>query len=487
MSRAGYSYSKLIITLFFTPAPPSYEEATSPQNSPTLSAGYLQYERLPQLPESSNSVRLEATAPSIVTLGEDSSPRIPVDISPAESSPVDITPAPPSYEWATSPQNSPTLSAGYLQYERLPQLPESSNSVGLEATAPSIVTLGEDSSPRIPVDISRLDISPEDISPANNSPTDISHVDISPVDISPADSCPADSSPADSSPVDSNSVEVHFKHPIQACLIDRQGNHASTYIYVISDHIVYVLDASGKTVCSWATSGKEPRCGMCFDLKRDLLLVASGQFIIRTTRQGEKPRLGHNKVVYVSKAKAIGSVAHHLEKDRYVITDLERNAVLIVDPESGKVMSKVKSTSGHPVFVTCCKMATVDLLATTDQDSIELLNRKGEAKGTLGSHGREGEQLRKPGGTCVDGKGRLVVCDCQNKRVVRYTPCTGNRGDPSNHGNGQDWGWECVLSPDHTCGRCPAHVDISTTGDMIVSLMTSDGNDASILIIRNYE
>ena len=75
---------------------------------------------------------------------------------------------------------------------------------------------------------------------------------------------------------------------------------------------------------------------------------------------------------------------------------------------------------------------------------------------SFGSQGSEDRQLSHPWCLCVDGSGRVVVCDEDYKRVVRYW-----------------WEkdveqWDVILTPQQLGGEYPQCVDITDDGHIVV-------------------
>ena len=218
--------------------------------------------------------------------------------------------------------------------------------------------------------------------------------------------------------------------------------------------------------------------GLCFDHKRELLATGTGQDITRTTRDGQDPGFMYTVHLAVNKARHINAMAYCRQTDRYVITDIELNTVMILHPKENSVKSVSDRDLNRPLSVSSHEAAPHKLFVVSDcyNHCIKFFKINGHLKHTLGSYGNGPGQLFRPFGVCMDKKGRVVVCDFGNKRIVRFTISDYSR-------NGY---WELLLTPEQLHNKHPCHVDIDSSGHMVVSLQSDTGID-QIALFSGYQ
>ena len=212
--------------------------------------------------------------------------------------------------------------------------------------------------------------------------------------------------------------------------------------------------------------------GVCFDSKINLFATCSGQYINRTAHDGRESGKGCQNI-HVTKSRAITAIAHCPANNSYIITDGELNIAMIVSKEQ-KVKTIKKCALKCPVSVSCHQK----LIAISDSSNhnVKIIRTSGYLKQILGSYGDGPFQLFRPFGVCMDQKGRVVVCDYGNKRVVRFT--MGGYCGASNQ-------WEILLTPEQLEYCHPCHVTIATSGLVAVSLQTETGID-KIALFTGY-
>ena len=181
----------------------------------------------------------------------------------------------------------------------------------------------------------------------------------------------------------------------------------------------------------------------------------------------------------LGRALVTSSVSQCLDLPRFagmsshIITDGELNSAMIVSKEH-KVKTIKKCALKCPVSVSCHQK----LIAVSDCSihNVKIIRTSGYLKQILGSYGDRPFQLFRPFGVCMDQKGRVVVCDYGNKRVVRFT--MGGYCGASNQ-------WEILLTPEQLEYCHPCHVTIATSGLVAVSLQTETGVD-KIALFTGY-
>ena len=213
---------------------------------------------------------------------------------------------------------------------------------------------------------------------------------------------------------------------------------------------------------------------------RDCLCVANGGTVTRVSKNGNTcHRLNGKRFLPIDGNHNFVSMATLGKGNRvkYVAVDDIPRCVIIIDPDYGHIDDKIaKGRDFHP-----CHVAThpslPDKLAVTGSNQVRLYSkgRFNKWKPTdIGCHDNGDEGLVDPAGLCIDGEGRIVVCDRGNARVVRYT-CTKD-----------DWVCDVIIAPEVFRGRRPSHVDVSADGHVIVAVQSEDGRPHGWLLFGGY-
>ena len=143
---------------------------------------------------------------------------------------------------------------------------------------------------------------------------------------------------------------------------------------------------------------------------------------------------------------------HH--RNTYVMADIRHSSILHVNSDSCLVIQTVgvnDSRIKYPWMLCHQNISDVTChVVVTDfaDNSVHVITGDGDVIRTLGCKGRGDRELRQPYGVCADTRGRVVVCDSGNWRVVRYW-CDGSNM------------WEEVLVTRHCCTGSPWCVSLS--------------------------
>ena len=260
--------------------------------------------------------------------------------------------------------------------------------------------------------------------------------------------------------------ETSCFRPITDVKLDPKGSYF--YVRMRDEPHILKYDLDGDFCRSFGTlpeSGSPGNGSLAFDTndERDCLCDVSGMTISRTNRLGVPIDMWIPQKLLIQGAKTLGPVAYTPCKDRYVCVDVEEAKVLVVDPKSGEVCRTIGAgVLGRPRGVALTPGPQVTIVVTDHAThQLKLFTLKGKAIGALGSFGTGYGQMMHPTGACVDGEGRILVCDHCNMRVVRWSQAPGG------------WRWECVVTQEQLGFRYPTHVDVSTSGHIIVGSMTS--------------
>ena len=199
-------------------------------------------------------------------------------------------------------------------------------------------------------------------------------------------------------------------------------------LVVLKDHRqVDVYDYNGVFVSTLLKTDKRIgdiyRRSMAIDTKRNLYLITSETGLVLLQHNGRvKDTLRTRRyiigVTYVSK------------DDVYVVTDRDNHEVCVYNPNTKQRVTKFggRGTADdkfdRPRYITSYydsgRGYSVLVISDRNNCCIKLFTVQGEHLQTIGSKGRELGQLLYPRGVHVDTDGGILVCDNDNKRVVRY-------------------------------------------------------------------
>ena len=219
-------------------------------------------------------------------------------------------------------------------------------------------------------------------------------------------------------------------------------------------------------------------CG-CLDTRRDYIVHVGigGQSLFCTDRGGGKVR-----EIRVPGAGRLWGVVYCEERDVYVVGDRGVHCLWYIDAGSGAVVRQVGSEGSgegqfrcpqylchHHVSEGECHIYVSD----RHNHCISVYTASGDYIRRFGSQGSGDRQLSYPFGVCVDVSGRVVVCDWDNKRVVRYWW----EGDVEQ--------WDVILTPQQLGGGDPVSVQITPDSHIVVGTYI-DGKSGS-LVCYNYQ
>ena len=162
---------------------------------------------------------------------------------------------------------------------------------------------------------------------------------------------------------------------------------------------------------------------IAIDTKRNLYLITSKTGLVLLQHNGRvkdtiRTGLYTTGVTYVSK------------DDVYVVTDTDNHEVCVYNPNTKQRVTKFggRGTADDkfdfPRHITSYydsgRGYSVLVISDCGNWCIKLFTVQGEHLQTIGSKGSELGQLLYPRGVHVDTDGGILVCDTDNKRVVRY-------------------------------------------------------------------
>ena len=225
---------------------------------------------------------------------------------------------------------------------------------------------------------------------------------------------------------------------------------------------VYKYSMEGKCIKEVGQGMVCDRYGMCIDTRRGCLVLSSRRSLFCMDREG-----GNVREIRVPGAGDLCGVVYCEERDVYVVGDEDVHCLWYIDAGMGAVDKQVGlegSGEGqfrwpyylchHHVSKGKCHIYVSDY----GNHCISVYTASGDYIRRFGSQGPGNRQLYNPFGVCVDGSGRVVVCDASNTRVVRY--CW--ERDVKQ--------WNVILTPQQLDGEEPWCVDITDDGYMVIGV-----------------
>ena len=212
--------------------------------------------------------------------------------------------------------------------------------------------------------------------------------------------------------------------------------------------------------------------GVCVDTRRECLVVSHNTRLLCMDREGGKVR-----EIRVPGAGLLHGVVYCEERDVYVVGDVRVHCLWYIDAGSGAVVRQVGSEGSgegqfrwphylchHHVSERQCHIYVSDM----HNHCISVYTASGDYIRRFGSQESGDRQLSNPYSVCVDGSGRVVVCDYSNKRVVRYW-----------------WErdveqWDVILTRQQLEGEQPRCLQVTPDGHIVV------GTDSNKLLCYRY-
>ena len=189
------------------------------------------------------------------------------------------------------------------------------------------------------------------------------------------------------------------------------------------------------------------------DSHRDLYLAACDRHLTTVTMDGQrKDRID-------MEGCDLQGVTYIRENDLYVVSDVTKHTIKLIDPRTMSVVRSFGSYGTDPgqfnytSFITTYTDQGNPVIVVSDRNNhrVQLLDLYGTHLHTYGSYGDGEGQILRPRGVVADPTGRILMCDYSNNRVVSFL-----RED------GQDK-WERLIPHEQQLNE-PYCIDIDTAG-----------------------
>ena len=199
---------------------------------------------------------------------------------------------------------------------------------------------------------------------------------------------------------------------------------------------------------------------ICIDTKCGLLVTTdSATRVVCMRKSGEVV-----KEITLPGCGQLSDITYCPHRDVYVVSDVSRHCVWFVDHMWGIVVQQLGSPGTGdnqfhcPLFI--CDQPinhnTCHIIVSDDNNHcIKVFSHTGEFIRKFGSKGYGDRQLIHPRGVCVDGQGRIIVCDTDSSRIVRYWWDEGEK-------------WEVILNTQQLKGSKPWCVSMTPDGRHLV-------------------
>ena len=197
---------------------------------------------------------------------------------------------------------------------------------------------------------------------------------------------------------------------------------------------------------------------ICIDTKRGLLVTPdNNKTVVCIRKSGEWV-----KDIIIPGCGCLRGIIYCPHRDVYVVSDTDKHCLWFLDSQNGRVIKQLGSkASGDgrfnwPGFL--CHKSIDDnschiVVSVGKSKCIKVFSNTGEFLSK--SKGSGEGQLIYPCGVCVDCKGRVVVCDKGNNKVLRYWWDEGEK-------------WEVILNAQQLQGSVPWCVSMTPDGRHLV-------------------
>ena len=203
---------------------------------------------------------------------------------------------------------------------------------------------------------------------------------------------------------------------------------------------------------------------ICIDTKRGLLVTTDNNTRVVCMRKS-----GEWFEIMVPGCGTLRGITYCPHRDVYVVTDIDEHCLWFIDSYSYRVVRQLGSHGtgdnqfDWPGFV-CHQAINHDtchiIVSNSNNHCIKVFSSTGEFIRKVGSRGPAVGQLSSPRGVCVDDHGRIIVCDTDNRRVLRYWWDEGEK-------------WEVILNRQQLKGLRPSCVFMTPDGRHLVVGMWS--------------
>ena len=246
-------------------------------------------------------------------------------------------------------------------------------------------------------------------------------------------------------------TDIQFDDEIQRILVKTKS----------MDTPVKVFNYQGEQTGQWGQSikGINGEGAICLDTKRNLYLMTCTDSIAIVNKLGYV----QDKIRIPIMNKKHCGIAYSSRDDLYAVTDIGNHCLQVVDPRTKGVVRRC-GTKGEgnfrfdgPYYVQFNERSPQTSIAVSDVNNhcVKVFDINCTPVHTFGSFGYGEDMLDHPRGLLTDKKGRTVICDQFNHRVVRHWVA----GDKTLS--------ECVINSQQLDNECPWAIGYSERDNLL--------------------
>ena len=249
-------------------------------------------------------------------------------------------------------------------------------------------------------------------------------------------------------------------------------------------HFLRLYSFTGELVGKVGHTGKNyPRLAM--DTKRHIICMTD-LYTSEITLFNDECK--HTGEVRPTGLEDVIDTAYVKSTDEYVLADAHAHMLQFLPAGSEQLRRSVpadecryEEDNPNNACIATTKGESVPLIATLDRkrSMVKLYSKEGEYIREFGGAGSGYGQMDGPSGLCFDYKGRILVCDQINGRIVRISPDAN-----------EDRHWDSILQVDKLGVGSPVCVDVAEDGILVVVTHKADDQEkvlSHIVLLGSYD